>query len=182
MFQWTSHGEPGDRNYLELPKKLVSLAQTGVKINILFTAGQVDASVQNYLEDRPNIDVHDTTRGTDANGNALHYTHNKYMMVERRICGRDQRQDRVRRLLELDEQRHLAQRRVGPEAAPASPATTQVHGDDWQNQYSRCAVGPVARQLSAEERCREHGARDSDRSEADPVLGVTGPHPPPVAC
>ncbi|WP_372350277.1 hypothetical protein [Streptomyces sp. KL116D] len=59
MFQWTSHGEPGDRNYLELPKKLVSLAQTGVKINILFTAGQVDASVQNYLEDRPNIDVHD---------------------------------------------------------------------------------------------------------------------------
>jgi phosphatidylserine/phosphatidylglycerophosphate/cardiolipin synthase-like enzyme len=82
MFQWSAHGSSGDTNYLQLPKKLVSLAGTGVKIHILMTASQVDDSVQAYLAAHPkNIDVHDTSQGTDANGNALHYTHDKYMAI-----------------------------------------------------------------------------------------------------
>jgi phosphatidylserine/phosphatidylglycerophosphate/cardiolipin synthase-like enzyme len=88
MFQWSAHGSPGDRNYLELPKKLVSLAGTGVKVHILMTASQVDDSVQAYLAAHPkNIDVHDTTRGLNGNGYALHYTHDKYMIIKGTYAG-----------------------------------------------------------------------------------------------
>jgi phosphatidylserine/phosphatidylglycerophosphate/cardiolipin synthase-like enzyme len=88
MFQWSSHGSSGDTNYLQLPKKLVSLAGTGVKIHILMTASQVDDSVQAYLAAHPkNIDVHDTSQGQDANGNALHYTHDKYMAISGTYAG-----------------------------------------------------------------------------------------------
>jgi PLD-like domain len=82
MFQWSAHGSSGDTNYLQLPKKLVSLAASGVKVHILMTASQVDNSVQAYLAAHPkNIDVHDTTRGQDAGGNAEHYTHDKYLAI-----------------------------------------------------------------------------------------------------
>jgi phosphatidylserine/phosphatidylglycerophosphate/cardiolipin synthase-like enzyme len=88
MFQWSAHGSPGDDDYLDLPKKLVSLAGTGVKVHILMTASQVDDSVQAYLAAHPkNIDVHDTSHGQDANGNALHYTHDKYMTVSGTYAG-----------------------------------------------------------------------------------------------
>ncbi len=88
MYQWSAHGSPGDKNYLELPKKLVSLASTGVKVHILMTASQVDNSVQAYFRSHTkNLDVHDTTRGQDANGNALHYTHDKYLMVSGTFAG-----------------------------------------------------------------------------------------------
>jgi phosphatidylserine/phosphatidylglycerophosphate/cardiolipin synthase-like enzyme len=88
MFQWSAHGSSGDKNYLELPKKLVSLAGTGVKVHILLTASQVDDSVQAYLAAHPkNIDVHDTSHGQDVNGNALHYTHDKYMAVSGTYAG-----------------------------------------------------------------------------------------------
>jgi phosphatidylserine/phosphatidylglycerophosphate/cardiolipin synthase-like enzyme len=88
MFQWSAHGSSGDTNYLQLPKKLVSLAGTGVKVHILMTASQVDDSVQAYLAAHPkNIDVHDTSRGQDANGNALHYTHDKYMTISGTYAG-----------------------------------------------------------------------------------------------
>lgn len=88
VFEWTAHGTPGGSNYLELAKKLVSLAGTGVKVHILMTASQVDDSVQAYLAAHPrNLDVHDTTRGEDANGNAVHYTHDKYMAVSGTYAG-----------------------------------------------------------------------------------------------
>jgi hypothetical protein len=88
MFQWSAHGSPGDDDYLDIPKKLVSLAGTGVKVHILMTASQVDDSVQDYLAAHPkNIDVHDTATGQDANGNALHYTHDKYMTVSGTYAG-----------------------------------------------------------------------------------------------
>lgn len=88
MFQWSAHGSPGDANYLDLPKKLVGLAATGVRVHILMTASQVDDSVQAYLAAHPkNIDVHDTSRGQDANGNALHYTHDKYMTISGTYAG-----------------------------------------------------------------------------------------------
>lgn len=88
MFQWSAHGSSGDRDYLDLPKKLVALAAKGVKVHILITADQVDDGVQAYLAAHPkNIDVHDTTRGQDAAGNALHYTHDKYMTVSGTYAG-----------------------------------------------------------------------------------------------
>ncbi|MEU6657906.1 phospholipase D-like domain-containing protein [Streptomyces sp. NPDC046821] len=149
MFQWTSHGAPGDKNYLELPKKLVSLAQTGVKIHILFTAGQVDDSVQSYLKNRPNIDVHDTTHGTDANGNARHYTHDKYMMVSGSYAG-------------------VANSRIVFVGSSNWTSNGIWHNDesdlklvgrpsydtfmtDWQNQYDACCGTPT-QELTAEKR------------------------------
>jgi hypothetical protein len=88
IFEWSAHGSLGDPNYLDLPKKLVSLAATGVKVHILMTAGSVDDSVQAYFAAHPkNIDIHDTTRGQDANGNALHYTHDKYMTISGTYAG-----------------------------------------------------------------------------------------------
>jgi phosphatidylserine/phosphatidylglycerophosphate/cardiolipin synthase-like enzyme len=156
MFQWTSHGDPGDRNYLELPKKLVSLARTGVKIHILITAGQVDDSVQSYLRNRPNIDVHDTSRGTDANGNALHYTHDKYMMVSGSYAGTP-----GSRLVFVGSSNWTSNgvwhndetdlKLVGRSAYDTFMA-------DWQNQYERCC-GTANRQSIAEER-GENTARE----------------------
>ncbi|MEV5607330.1 phospholipase D-like domain-containing protein [Streptomyces sp. NPDC052225] len=152
MFEWTSHGDPGDRNYLELPKKLVSLAQSGVKIHILFTAGQVDGSVQNYLKDRTNIDVHDTTRGTDANGNALHYTHDKYMMVSGTYAGT------ANSRLVFVGSSNWTSNGVWHNDESDLKLTGQANYDtfmtDWQNQYNRCC-GTVARELTAEERAED---------------------------
>jgi phosphatidylserine/phosphatidylglycerophosphate/cardiolipin synthase-like enzyme len=156
MFQWTSHGQPGDRNYLELPKKLVSLARTGVKIHILITAGMVDDTVQSYLKNRPNIYVHDTSRGTDANGNALHYTHDKYMMVSGNYAGAADS-----RLVFVGSSNWTSNgvwhndetdlKLVGRSAYDTFMA-------DWQNQYERCC-GTANRQSIAEER-GENTARE----------------------
>ena len=169
MFQWTSHGQPGDRNYLELPKKLVSLAQTGVKIHILITAGMVDDSVQSYLRNRPNIDVHDTTRGTDANGNALHYTHDKYMMVSGNYAG-------------------AADSRLVFVGSSNWTSNGVWHNDESDLKLVGAVqlrlvhgglaepVRPLLRDRGAavERRGarREYGAGDSDRSEAGPGIGI----------
>ncbi|MYT73419.1 MULTISPECIES: phospholipase D-like domain-containing protein [unclassified Streptomyces] len=149
MFEWTSHGQPGDRNYLELPKKLVSLAQTGVKIHILFTAGQVDSSVQNYLKNRTNIDLHDTTRGTDANGNALHYTHDKYMMVSGGYAGATN--SRIVFVGSSNWTSNGIWHNDESDLKLVGQSSYDTFLTDWQNQYDRCC-GTVARQLHAEER------------------------------
>ncbi|MFJ4717343.1 phosphatidylserine/phosphatidylglycerophosphate/cardiolipin synthase family protein [Streptomyces sp. NPDC088785] len=149
MFEWTSHGDPGDRNYLELPKKLVSLAQTGVKIHILFTAGQVDGSVQNYIKDRPNIDVHDTTRGTDANGNALHYTHDKYMMVSGGYAGATN--SRIVFTGSSNWTSNGIWHNDESDLKLVGQANYDAFMTDWQNQYNRCC-DTAARQLTAEKR------------------------------
>ncbi|MCM2576965.1 phospholipase D-like domain-containing protein [Streptomyces meridianus] len=156
MFQWTSHGKPGDRNYLELPKKLVSLARTGVKINILITAGMVDDSVQDYLKNRPNIDVHDTSRGTDANGNALHYTHNKYMMVSGNYAGAAD--SRIVFVGSSNWTSNGIWHNDESDLRLVGRSTYDLFMTDWQNQYERCC-GTTARQLIAEERA-ENTARE----------------------
>ncbi|MET9896438.1 phospholipase D-like domain-containing protein [Streptomyces sp. NPDC006465] len=156
MFQWTSHGQPGDENYLELPKKLVSLARTGVKIHILITAGQVDDSVQNYLKNRSNIDVHDTSRGTDANGNALHYTHDKYMMVSGGYAGVADS-----RLVFVGSSNWTSNgvwHNDESDLKLSGRSSYDLFMADWQNQYDRCC-GTVAQRLSAEERA-ENTARE----------------------
>ncbi|WP_406367370.1 phospholipase D-like domain-containing protein [Streptomyces sp. NBC_00645] len=156
MFQWTSHGQPGDPNYLELPKKLVSLARSGVKIHILITAGQVDGSVQSYLKDRPNIDVHDTSHGTDANGNALHYTHDKYMMVSGGYAGATDS-----RLVFVGSSNWTSNgvwHNDESDLKLSGRSSYDMFMADWQNQYDRCC-GTVAQQLSAEERA-ENTARE----------------------
>ncbi|SCK44406.1 phosphatidylserine/phosphatidylglycerophosphate/cardiolipin synthase family protein [Streptomyces sp. WMMB 322] len=152
MFQWTSHGKPGGRNYLELPKKLVSLARTGVKIHILITAAQVDDSVQSYLRNRPNIHVHDTSRGTDANGNALHYTHDKYMMINGTYAGKA-----GSRLVFVGSSNwtsngvwhndETALKLVGR-------STYDTFMADWRKQYDRCC-GTAGRESAAEKRAED---------------------------
>ncbi|MGW4196524.1 phospholipase D-like domain-containing protein [Streptomyces sp. NPDC005004] len=156
MFQWTSHGQPGDRNYLELPKKLVSLARTGVKIHILLTAGQVDDSVQSYLKDRPNIDVHDTTRGTDTNGNALHYTHDKYMMVSGTYAGAANS-----KLIFVGSSNWTSNgiwHNDETDLKLTGQSNYATFMTDWQNQYDRCC-GTAAQGLTAEKRA-ENTARE----------------------
>ncbi|MEV6702318.1 phospholipase D-like domain-containing protein [Streptomyces sp. NPDC051453] len=152
MFQWTSHGEPGDQNYLELPKKLVSLAGTGVKIHILITAAQVDDSVQSYLKNRANIDVHDTTRGTDANGNALHYTHDKYMMVSGNYAGTAN--SRVVFVGSSNWTSNGIWHNDESDLKLVGQSSYDPFMTDWQNQYDRCC-GTATRQLGAEQRAEK---------------------------
>ncbi|QPP05896.1 hypothetical protein G4Z16_05210 [Streptomyces bathyalis] len=149
MFQWTSHGRPGERNYLELPKKLVSLSKTGVKIHILITAGMVDDSVQNYLKDRPNIYVHDTTRETDANGYAKHYTHDKYMMVSGNYAGTANS-----KLVFVGSSNWTSNgvwHNDESDLKLTGSSSYSTFMADWQNQYDRCC-GTAGRQSIAEER------------------------------
>ena len=156
MFQWTAHGQPGDRNYLELPKKLVSLAQTGVKIRILITAGMVDDSVQDHLKNRPNIEVHDTTRGTDANGNALHYTHNKYMMVSGNYAG--VANSKIVFVGSSNWTSNGVWHNDETDLKLTGSSSYNTFMADWQSQYDRCC-GTAGRQSIAEERA-ENAARE----------------------
>ncbi|MFB7755466.1 phospholipase D-like domain-containing protein, partial [Streptomyces sp. NPDC056121] len=144
--------EPGDENYLELPKKLVSLAGTGVKIHILITAGMVDASVQNYLKNRPNIDVHDTTRGTDANGNALHYTHNKYMTVSGNYAGTANS-----RLVFVGSSNWTSNgiwHNDETDLKLTGSSNYDTFMTDWQSQYDRCC-GTTGQRSLAEKRAEK---------------------------
>lgn len=156
MFQWTSHGKPGERNYLELPKKLVSLSKTGVKINILITAGMVDDSVQNHLKNRPNINVHDTTRYTDENGYAKHYTHDKYMMVSGNYAGAAN--SRVVFVGSSNWTSNGVWHNDESDLKLVGGASYDMFMGDWQNQYDRCC-GTAGRQLTAEQRA-ENTARE----------------------
>ncbi|OEV07692.1 phospholipase D-like domain-containing protein [Streptomyces nanshensis] len=156
MFQWTSHGKPGERNYLELPKKLVSLARTGVKIRILITAGSVDDSVQSSLKNKPNIDVYDTTRGTDANGNARHYTHDKYMMVSGNYAGAPN--SRIVFVGSSNWTSNGIWHNDESDLKLTGGATYDTFMADWKNQYDRCC-GTAGRQSVAEDRA-ENAARE----------------------
>jgi phosphatidylserine/phosphatidylglycerophosphate/cardiolipin synthase-like enzyme len=150
MFQWSAHGSPGDTNYLELAKKLVSLAGTGVKVHILMTASQVDDSVQDYLAAHPNnIDVHDTSQGQDANGNALHYTHDKYMIINGTYAGITNSKIvfvgssnwTLNGVFHNDE----------TDVKLTGSTTYDAFLTDWQHQYDRCC-GTTTQQLKAEQR------------------------------
>lgn len=150
MFQWSSHGSTGGKNYLELAKKLVSLAGTGVKIHILMTAGQVDDTVQAYLAAHPkNIDVHDTTRGQDANGNGLHYTHDKYMAISGTYAG-----TKNSKLAFVGSSNWTINGMWHNDESDVKATGTAAYDaflTDWQNQYDRCC-GTSSQGLKAEQR------------------------------
>jgi phosphatidylserine/phosphatidylglycerophosphate/cardiolipin synthase-like enzyme len=150
MFQWSAHGSPGDRNYLELPKKLVSLAGTGVKVHILMTASQVDDSVQAYLAAHPkNIDMHDTSRGQNASGNALHYTHDKYMTVSGTYAGVANS-----RVVFVGSSNWTINGLWHNDESDIKVTGSTAYGAflaDWQRQYDRCC-GTTTTRLNAAQR------------------------------
>ncbi|MDN3354364.1 phospholipase D-like domain-containing protein [Actinomadura sp. DC4] len=150
MFQWTAHGSPGGSHYLELPKKLVSLAATGVKVHILMTAGQVDDSVQAYLKAHPkNIDVHDTTRGVDVNGNALHYTHDKYLAISGTYAG--VKSSKIVFTGSNNWTINAAWHNDESDVKLIGATPYNAFLADWHNQYARCC-GTSTLQRKAEER------------------------------
>lgn len=130
----------------------MSLAGTGVKIHILITAAQVDDSVQSYLKNRANIDVHDTTRGTDANGNALHYTHDKYMMVSGNYAGTAN--SRVVFVGSSNWTSNGIWHNDESDLKLVGQSSYDPFMTDWQNQYDRCC-GTATRQLGAEQRAEK---------------------------
>lgn len=150
MFQWSSHGSPGGANYLQLPKKLVGLAATGVKVHILITAGQVDDSVQDYLAAHPkNIDVHDTTRGQNASGNALHYTHDKYMTISGTYAG-----TKNSKVVFVGSSNWTINGIWHNDETDVRMTGTTAYNaflTDWQRQYDRCC-GTTTLGLKAEQR------------------------------
>lgn len=152
MFQWSSHGSPGDANYLEVAKKLVSLAGTGVKVHILMTANQVDDAVQDYFAAHPtNIDVHDTTRGEDANGNALHYTHDKYMAISGTYAG-----TAGSKLVFVGSSNWTINGMWHNDETDIKATGATAYSEfmaDWQNQYDRCC-GTATLGLKAKQRAQ----------------------------
>ncbi|GAB2837165.1 hypothetical protein GCM10027176_47040 [Actinoallomurus bryophytorum] len=150
MFQWTAHGSPGGANYLQLPKKLVSLAGTGVKVHILMTASQVDDSVQAYVTAHPkNIDVHDTSKGQDANGNALHYTHDKYMTISGTYAG--VQNAKVVVVGSANWTINASWHNDETDVELTGSAAYDGFLADWQRQYDRCC-GTTTLRLKAEQR------------------------------
>jgi phosphatidylserine/phosphatidylglycerophosphate/cardiolipin synthase-like enzyme len=150
MFEWSAHGSPGGPNYLQLPKKLVSLAATGVKIHILMTASQVDDSVQAYLAAHPkNIDVHDTSHGRDGNGNALHYTHDKYMTISGTYAG--VKNTKLVVAGSANWTINASWHNDETDVKLTGSAAYEGFLTDWQRQYDRCC-GTAAPRLKAEQR------------------------------
>jgi phosphatidylserine/phosphatidylglycerophosphate/cardiolipin synthase-like enzyme len=150
MFQWSAHGSSGDTNYLQLPKKLVSLAGTGVKVHILMTASQVDDSVQAYLAAHPkNIDVHDTSRGQDVNGNALHYTHDKYMTISGTYAG--VKSSKVVIAGSANWTINASWHNDETDVKLTGATSYDAFLTDWRRQYDRCC-GTATLQRKAEQR------------------------------
>jgi phosphatidylserine/phosphatidylglycerophosphate/cardiolipin synthase-like enzyme len=79
MFEWTDYRLP-------LAKQLVTMASKGCKVTVAYTKAQVSAKIRSTLADS-RIDVRDTTHGTDSDGFAAHYTHNKYLLIDGRYDG-----------------------------------------------------------------------------------------------
>ena len=79
MFEWTS-------NRIALARQLATMAGKGCKVTVLYTKSEVDPSVRSTLADSK-VDVRDSTHGTDANGYAAHYTHDKYLLIDGRYNG-----------------------------------------------------------------------------------------------
>lgn len=84
MFGWSD-------TRLALAKRLVGMASKGCKITVIYTRAQVASSVRSTLANSK-IDVRDTTHGTNGDGTAAHYTHNKYLLVNGRYDGVSGRQ------------------------------------------------------------------------------------------
>lgn len=79
MFEWTD-------NRLALAKQLATMASKGCKVTVIYTKSQISPNVQSALAS-PGIDVRDTTHGTNADGYAEHYTHDKYLLIDGRYNG-----------------------------------------------------------------------------------------------
>jgi phosphatidylserine/phosphatidylglycerophosphate/cardiolipin synthase-like enzyme len=79
MFEWTD-------NRLPIAKQLVTMASKGCKVSVIYTKDQVASSVQSTLANSK-VDVRDTTHGTNEDGYAEHYTHDKYLLIDGRYDG-----------------------------------------------------------------------------------------------
>lgn len=84
MFQWSD-------SRLTLAKRLASMASKGCKVTVIYTKAQVSSGVRSTLANSK-VDVRDTTHGTNSDGYAAHYTHNKYLLVNGRYDGVSGRQ------------------------------------------------------------------------------------------
>jgi phosphatidylserine/phosphatidylglycerophosphate/cardiolipin synthase-like enzyme len=76
MFEWTD-------NRLAVAKQLATMASKGCKVTVLYTKSQVSSSVQSTLA-KSKVDVRDSTHGTNSDGYAEHYTHDKYLLIDGR--------------------------------------------------------------------------------------------------
>lgn len=79
IFEWTD-------NRLAIAKQAAAMASKGCKVTVLYTKSQVDSSVRSVLANSK-VDVRDSTHGTDENGYAAHYTHDKYLLIDGRYNG-----------------------------------------------------------------------------------------------
>jgi phosphatidylserine/phosphatidylglycerophosphate/cardiolipin synthase-like enzyme len=79
MFEWTDAR-------IALAKQLVSMASRGCKVTVLYTKNQVSSSVRSTLANSK-MDVRDSTHGTNSEGYAEHYTHDKYLLIDGRYDG-----------------------------------------------------------------------------------------------
>lgn len=79
VFEWTGYR-------IALAHQLATMAANGCKVTVLYTKSAVDPSVQSTLA-HSKVDVRDSTHGTDANGYAAHYTHDKYLLIDGRYNG-----------------------------------------------------------------------------------------------
>lgn len=74
VFEWTGYR-------IAVARQLATMAANGCKVTVLYTKGAVDPSVRSTLA-RSKADVRDSSHGTDANGYAAHYTHDKYLLID----------------------------------------------------------------------------------------------------
>jgi phosphatidylserine/phosphatidylglycerophosphate/cardiolipin synthase-like enzyme len=79
MFQWSD-------SRLTLAKRLASMAAKGCRVTVAYTKAQVSSGVRSTLA-HSKVDVRDTTHGTNSDGYAAYYTHNKYLLVNGRYDG-----------------------------------------------------------------------------------------------
>jgi len=79
MYQWSD-------NRIAVAKKLASMASKGCKVAVIYTRDQVSSGVRSTLA-KSKADVWDTTQGTNADGYAAYYTHNKYLLINGRYNG-----------------------------------------------------------------------------------------------
>ncbi|GLY85212.1 phospholipase D-like domain-containing protein [Actinoallomurus iriomotensis] len=84
MYQWSD-------NRVAVAKQLASMASKGCKVAVIYTKDQVSSGVRSTLA-KSKVDVRDTTQGTNADGYASYYTHNKYLLINGRYDGVSGRQ------------------------------------------------------------------------------------------
>lgn len=79
MYQWSD-------NRIAVAKQLASMASKGCKVAVIYTKDQVTSGVRSTLA-KSKVDVRDTTQGTNSDGYASYYTHNKYLLIDGRYDG-----------------------------------------------------------------------------------------------